>query len=1148
MNRTLAGGTDIMSGGKYQDLLRSRGFLSFLTTQFLGALNDNVYKIVVALIAVNVGLTTGAGGAYLSLAGAVFVLPFLLFSGYAGYFADTFNKRTVLIVTKSFEVVAMGLAFLAFLSGRIELMLFVLFLMALQSTFFSPAKYGILPEMFPDKDLTRANGLLETSTFLAIIFGTSIGGVLFTLWKDKPEWIGLVLIGIAVAGTLASLGISRVPSSGAQKPFRMSPWAEIASGIVRLYREKVLWMTVMGLIYFWFLGALLQMVVILFGKEVMGLGDLRVGLLGAFIAVGIGVGSLAAGRLSGDKVELGLVPFGSIGMGAAGILLFASSDSYVQVVAALVFLGFSGGLFIVPLNAFLQQRAGREEKGRLIATSNFLNMGGVLLASGLLWLLHDSFRIQADQIILIFSLLTLAATVYILTILPDFLIRFTLWLLTHTFYRIRIVGQQHVPARGPALLVCNHLSYIDPMLVGACVQRFIRFIAYREFYQTKGLYWLMRRMKAIPIDGRSKRDVLEAIERARDELRQGHVVCIFAEGAISRTGNLLPFKRGFERIMAGLDVPIIPVHLDQVWGSIFSFKDGRIFWKRPRQLPYPVTVSFGQPMPSTAESWEVRQAVLELGSEAVRYRRTPRDLLHLRFLRTAKRRWFSFCMADSTRKDMTYGQAVVGSLALARWLRKHRPTDQMVGVLLPASVAGVLVNVAVLLAGKVPVNLNFTMGREGVASAIDQCDIKTIFTARRFLAKVKLEGMEGLVFVEEVTKQITTFQKALTALFAFLLPAALLRVIYSKDQHDPDGLATVMFSSGSTGVPKGVMLSHHNILSNVEAINQILQTTKHDRMMGVLPFFHTFGFTGTLWLPLITGIGAVYHAPPMDSRTIGEMIAAYQTTVLISTPTFYKAYLRVCSPEQFSSLRFPIVGAEKLPEPLATAFKEKYGLDLLEGYGCTELGPAVSINLPDVADRTVRQTGLKVGTVGHPIPGVTVKVINPETGEPLPAGQEGLLLVKSPARMLGYLGAPEKTSEVLRNGWYVTGDIASLDEDGFIRITDRLSRFSKIAGEMVPHIRVEETINHILGGDHGCIVTSIPDEERGERLAVLYTHDHVVPEALWEKLSQTGLPKLWTPKRENLYLVAALPTLGTGKADLGTARRMAMERAGGRGP
>ncbi len=847
-----------------------------LVAQFLGSFNDNFFKIVLSMFAVDAA--GDSGGSALSLIGAIFIFPFLLFSGYAGHVSDVYSKRTVLISTKVLEIVTMSVGFVAFLSGQFSFLLVVLFLLALQATFFSPAKYGILPELVETKDLSRANGLLEMSNFLAIILGTSLGSVLFATWKDRLSLIGLVTIVLAVAGAGASLSIPKVPPSGSRKTLQLNPFSEIASGLQRLRPDHTLWMTVIGISYFWFLGALFQMDIILFGKEVMKLDDLHVGLLGSFLAIGIGTGSVAAGRLSGEKVELGLAPLGSLGMGLFSLLLAHSSASYPLVAVALVLLGFSGGLFIVPLNALLQQKSGQEEKGRLLATNNFLNTVGILLASAVLWLFRDQLLIQADRIVLIFGLLTLVTTVYILRTLPEFLIRFCLWLFTHTVYKIRIIGNTHVPARGPALLICNHMSFVDGLLVAACIQRFIRFLVYRPIYEHKALNWFMRLVKAIPVAGGNPKAVLESIERAREELQQGHIVCIFAEGAITRTGNLLPFKRGFERIVKDLAVPVIPVHLDRLWGSIFSFKEGKFFWKWPRRIPYPVTVSFSPPLPATTKAETVRQVIAALGSEAVEHRRIKRDLLHSRFIRTAKRRWFGSCMTDSTGQTLTYGKTLIASLLLARWLRHQRPDDSMIGLMLPASVAGALANLAVSLAGKVSVNLNFTVGRQALTAALEQCKIRTILTSRTFLKKAQIEELDGMVYVEDIVSGISSLQKILIGLLAFLTPSFVLQFWRRQKDQTSESLATVVFSSGSTGVPKGVMLSHHNVLSNVEAIQQIFTTTDQDCLMGILPFFHSFGFTGTLWLPLIAGWRVVYHPNPLDATDIGKMVKNKQTT------------------------------------------------------------------------------------------------------------------------------------------------------------------------------------------------------------------------------------------------------------------------------
>jgi acyl-[acyl-carrier-protein]-phospholipid O-acyltransferase / long-chain-fatty-acid--[acyl-carrier-protein] ligase len=485
---------------------------------------------------------------------------------------------------------------------------------------------------------------------------------------------------------------------------------------------------------------------------------------------------------------------------------------------------------------------------------------------------------------------------------------------------------------------------------------------------------------------------------------------------------------------------------------------------------------------------------------------------------------------------------LIGSILLSSWMQKHRPNDSMVGLLLPASAGGALANIAVYLAGKVPVNLNFTAGQEAMNAAIRQCGVNTIITSRVFLSKAQLSEIPGMVFLEEIRETFTSIHKLLTMLAAFLIPSKALEYHYTKNQKSQD-LAVVIFSSGSTGTPKGIMLSHRNILANIESVRQVIHFGPSDRIMGVLPFFHSFGFSVSLWLPIVSGFGVLYHPNPVDAKTIGETIQKYQATFLVSTPTFYAGYMRRCSVEEFSTLRYVIAGAEKLREQIRKAFKEKYGLDLLEGYGCTELAPVVSVNLPEVVDGTERQIGHKPGTVGHPIPGVTVKVVDPDAGDSLPPGQEGLLLAKGPNVMLGYLGQPELTEQVLRDGWYVTADIASLDEDGFITITDRMSRFSKIGGEMVPHMKIEEVINTILG-DAASVVTAVPDEQRGEKLIAFYSRNGMSADELWEKLNRSDLPKLWIPKRENIHSIDTIPLLGSGKVDLKNVKCLAAEKAG----
>jgi acyl-[acyl-carrier-protein]-phospholipid O-acyltransferase / long-chain-fatty-acid--[acyl-carrier-protein] ligase len=511
------------------------------------------------------------------------------------------------------------------------------------------------------------------------------------------------------------------------------------------------------------------------------------------------------------------------------------------------------------------------------------------------------------------------------------------------------------------------------------------------------------------------------------------------------------------------------------------------------------------------------------------------------FMKMAKRRWFLFCMADSTGKDLSYGKALVASLLLSEWIRKNFSQESTVGVLLPASVTAALTNIALVFAGKIPVNLNFTAGPDIIAAAIQQCGIRKILTTEMFRVKAQIEQVEEVVCLEDIKRDVRPLRKVITWLLAFLLPFRLLRFLYSKNQQSQSP-ATILFSSGSTATPKGVMLSHQNILSDIKGIAEAFHVGCNDRIMGVLPFSHALGFTCNLWFPLVCGLGAIYHSSPADARKIGEMVLRFQTTILVSTPAFYELYTRECSVGEFRSLRYAIVGGEKLGSPLAAAFEEKFGLPLLEGYGCTELSPVVSVNVPRESTGGRGRVGFKRGTAGLPIPGVAAMVVDPESGAPLPPNREGLLIVNGPNRMLGYWGNPEKTKAAFRNGWYVTGDIASIDKEGFITITDRLGRFSKIGGEMVPHMKIEAAINRILG-EQGSVVVSVPDKHKGERLVIFYAHADLTPEELWDKLCATDLPKFWIPKRQNCYRIESIPLLGPGKVDLKKVKTLALEYA-----
>ena len=598
----------------YGQLLKDGGFEAFLWTQFLGAFNDNVFKMIVSVFAVSVAAGGDVSARNLALAGAVFVIPFLLFAGWAGHLADKFSKTRVLQVTKAFEMSIMLLGTAALLAGRMDLLLVALFLLAAQANFFSPAKYGILPEMLSEAQITRANGLLELTTFIAIVIGSSFGTFLYARWQHAPLRMGLTMMAIAVAGSLASLRIRKVPAAPQSSPFRWNPFHEIIEGTRALAKRKPMALAVWGISWFWFVGGLFQMALLVAGAESLHVSGARAGLLITALAAGIGLGSLAAGALSGDYIELALVPAGSLLMGLGSLGLGVTAH-YGFAICFLVVIGFGGGLFAVPLNAYLQEAAGAAEKGRILATNNFFNMLGVIAASGVLWLLHDRLLWHAGAIIFALGALMLAGSLYLAARMPEIVVRFALWCLANLLFRIRIEGAENIPRTGAALLAANHVSYADAVLVGySSRRRTVHFLMWQPIFDIPIANYFFRVLQAIPIGVESPKATIRALRTARGELERGELVGIFPEGAISRTGEIQNFERGFEKILQGTDAPVIPMRIEGLWGHPLSFKGGRIFGSWERAWRPRVTIRIGRPVHGGVSGMELQQAVVELAN------------------------------------------------------------------------------------------------------------------------------------------------------------------------------------------------------------------------------------------------------------------------------------------------------------------------------------------------------------------------------------------------------------------------------------------------------------------------------------------------------------------------------------------------------
>lgn len=1118
--------------------------------QSLGVLNDNFVKGLILFVAIQ-WVAPEMKDWMITAITAVFNLPFVLFSPFAGWLSRVYLKKTVVRWAKASEIFIVTLAVASFAFQNIAIACAVVFLMGLHSTLYGPSKYSLITDIGGHKGLTFGNGMMEMLSFTSAVVGTLAAGLVGASKSLVPllGWIGYAF---AVAGWLASLRIRATESPVETNiPVQWNPFTYVRDSWRQYRSYRGLNLAVMGASAFWMIAQLVIALLTRHCPDVLGMDTTGTGIVTAILAVGIGLGCVASSLLSRGQIQLSFVPLGGAGL-ATGLSLLAfvpmGATGFTTILGLSAFLG---GFYKVPLGAWIQGRLQGRAVGPLLAYLNMVNFIGMFLASGLYrigaWIAPLLGWPSSRGALLMAAFWAWTITLLALWKLPNVSSRLAARALMRLFFRLKVVGEDAVPTYHGALLVCNHVSLLDAFLVQAASPRGVRFVMIRDLWAHPMANGFFRMMGVIPVAPGSLRSVAEFVKSTRAALAKGQVVCLFAEGEISRTGNLQEFQRGLEVVLRDLDVPVIPLAMDGVMGAPFSFPGGRLQLPSLANWRRHVVMRFGIPL-TKPEAWQVREAVQEQLSLAFADRIPDSMTLAGEFLSITRCHGKRPLLEDTTGARLTRRQTLLKTAGLAELWRERFEPGERVGVLFPSMVAGALMNLSLTLAGRIPVNLNYTASKEALDEAMEKAGIRTVLTSKTFLERLGREADARMVMVEELVPQIRASHKLKALLFGLFAPSWLaLRHFSNGRTARRDDPATIIFSSGSTGRPKGIPLSHGNILADIEGIRRIYRFLDDDVMVGALPFFHAYGYTATLWLPVLDHLSVGYHPNPTEAKAVGDLVEACKGTILISTPTFLESYLRRNPQEKLGTLRHIISGAEKLGTPLRKLWHEMQGRPIREGYGATECSPIIAVNSPDwegldFSGKPALQRGSTEMAVGQPIPGVVARIVDRDDHDRvLPPGEEGMLLVKGPIVMEGYLDDLEATTKAFHDGWYVTGDIARLDNRGFLHITDRLTRFSKIGGEMIPHVRVEDELQVLSGREERSFaVVGLPHPTKGEQLAVVTTLPAGEISVLMDRLSHdSSLPALWRPKPNLFLTVEALPMLVTGKTDLLTVRALA---------
>lgn len=1124
-----------------ENIKKNKPFWALFSVQFLGSFNDNFFRTALITL-ITYHLTTYSDTAkslFVSAAFGLFMLPFFVFSPLAGQMADAFDKSKVIRGVKIAELLIVSLSAYGFVEKNPYFLLGALFCMGIHSAFFGPAKYSILPEILVKEDLLKGNGYIEAGTFFAIMLGTLCGALMIHL-ELSLYIVGSQLVSVALLGLVMSWQIPLMAQAAPHLKIHFNWLFEMRRLHLYARHNQRVFKAIMGISWFWLVGAILLAQLPPLAQGVLKVEESVFIALLLLFTIGLGLGSVLCNWLFKGEITTKYVPLLSLLMipllfdlssfnsplaeTMTPLSAFFMSFQGLRLTFDILSLSFIGGLFIVPLYTFIQVQVLSRQRSQIIAFNNILNAGFMVFASVASFCLL-SLQLTIPMLIFLCAVGQVGVTFYVLRILPEPLFKNFLYTLLRLLFRLEVHGLENYGKAGTrVILIANHTSYIDALLIAAVLPEKPVF-AINSFTAQK--WWIKPFLvlaKVFPIDPMYPYALREVIEEAK----QGHKVIIFPEGRLTLTGSLMKIYEGPGMIAEKADASILPIHIEGAQYTLFSLLKGQLprhfFPKITLTILPSLTLDVDPAIKGRARRHQLSEQLYDIMTTMILTTSAFQNTLFTSLIESCKRHGFSTkILEDATYKTLTYGRFLLKVFTFSRFMARHTPIDKPVGLMLP-NIHGLVVSFWALSAiGRTPALLNYTSGSQALLSACRVGGISTIFTSRLFVEKARLQEAVTLLrkhkihihYLEDAMKKISLIDK-IWGLYGRFFPEQ----AYKKKVPlpNPETAGALLFTSGSEGSPKGVVLSHTNLQANCRQLGAVVDFNRKDRVLNVLPIFHAFGLTAGMILPLLSGIKAFHYISPLHYRVVAELAYGMGATILFGTDTFLYGYGRVAHSYDFHTLRYIFAGAEKLREETQRLWYEKFGLRLFEGYGTTETGPVLCVNT---------SMHYKAGTVGRFLPGIAHRLRSVEG-----LSQGGRLSVKGPNIMKGYLlNASPGVITPPPDGWYDTGDIIQIDAEGYVTLKGRATRFAKIGGEMISLLAVEEAL-HRLWPEHVHAIVAQPDQKKGEILMLFTTFPAADRAALITFWKAQGLSELSLPKV--VKILPALPLLGSGKIDYKT--------------